>query len=239
MVTARFRGACLLTSATVVAENPCMANADPVLPHRSPLPRRLLVAFGILWLALAIRPWYRQDWLLENMLVFVAIALLIHYGRIRPFRDSTYVQLFVFFVLHEIGAHYTYSEVPYVDWITALTGQDWPALEGARNHYDRVVHFAYGLLVTPAAIEIFGRYGRYPPLWAWLFPLFFISAHSVIYEMVEWAAALVFGGELGQAYLGTQGDVWDAQKDMALAGLGALLALAIAAKRSQLPILHR
>lgn len=211
---------------------------DTLVPA-TPLRRGLLLAFATIWLALAIHPLQRQDWLLENLLVLVALPLLVYYGRRRPFSDSTYLQLFAFFVLHEVGAHYTYSEVPYVDWVTAITGQEWPRLLESRNHYDRFVHFAYGLLMTPAAIEIFSRYGRYPRVWAWLFPLFFISAHSVIYELVEWAAALVFGGDLGQAFLGTQGDIWDAQKDMALAGLGSLIAIMIEARRGRLPLLRR
>lgn len=207
--------------------------ATPV--HRSRLPRVLLAAFVLVWIALAIRPAYRQDWLLENLLVLVALPLLVITGRRRPFTDGAYVALFAFFVLHEIGAHYTYSAVPYADWLTALGAGDL-ALEAGRNHYDRVVHFAYGLLVTPAAIQIFARYGRYPTTWAVLFPLFFIMAHSVVYELVEYAAALVFGGDLGQAYLGTQGDIWDAQKDMALAGAGAALAVGYAWLRGRLPI---
>jgi putative membrane protein len=206
-------------------------------PRASRLPLLLLCAFVAIWSALAIRPWYRQDWLLENLLVFVALPVLWHYGRRRPFSNPTYVCLFLFFVLHEIGAHYTYSEVPYDRWLAAIGAADVAQLAG-RNHYDRLVHFAYGLLVTPAAIEIFARHGRYPPVWAVLFPLFFITAHSVIYEMVEWLAALVFGGELGQAYLGTQGDVWDAQKDMALAGLGAALTVLVAGMQGRLPILR-
>lgn len=216
-----------------------MASPPAQLVPATPLRRGLLLAFAAIWLVLAIRPLHRQDWLLENLLVVVALPLLVYYGRRRPFADSTYLQLFVFFVLHVVGAHYTYSEVPYAEWVSSVTGREWPWLLESRNHYDRFVHFAYGLLITPAAIEIFGRYGRYPRVWAWLFPLFFISAHSVIYELVEWAAALVFGGDLGQAFLGTQGDIWDAQKDMALAGLGSLIAIMIEARRGRLPLLRR
>lgn len=204
--------------------------------RRSPLPSILLIAFALVWIALAIRPSFRQDWLLENLLVLIAVPVLVITGRRRPFTDGTYVALFLFFLLHEIGAHYTYSEVPYVAWLDRIGAGDVASLAG-RNHYDRLVHFAYGLCITPAAIEIFARYGRYPPVWAALFPLFFVTSHSVIYELVEWVAALTFGGELGQAYLGTQGDVWDAQKDMALAGAGAALAVGYAWVRGRLPVL--
>ena len=185
-------------------------------------PGILLGLFCALWLALAIAPLYRQDWLLENLLVLVAVPVLVATRHRLRFSDFAYTCVFAFFCIHEVGAHYTYSLVPYDQWFAAAFGTGLNELLGfERNHFDRFVHFLYGLLITPAAIELFARYGRYPRVWAALFPLLFITSHSVIYELVEWTAALVFGGELGQAYLGTQGDVWDAQKDMALALLGA------------------
>ncbi|MBM5810968.1 MAG: DUF2238 domain-containing protein [Gammaproteobacteria bacterium] len=200
-------------------------------------PARLLAVFAALWLALAIAPVFRQDWLLENMLVFIAVPILVATsGRLR-FSDATYTCLFVFFALHALGAHYTYSLVPYDDWFRSLTGQSLNALLGfERNHYDRLVHFLYGLLITPAAVELFGHYARYPRSWAVLFPFLFMAAHSTIYELIEWGAALLFGGDLGQAYLGTQGDVWDAQKDMALAMSGSVLALMVLAVAGRLPV---
>lgn len=200
-------------------------------------PALLLAAFAALWLAFAIAPVYRQDWLLENLLVFVAVPILVATsGRLR-FSDATYTCLFLFFALHSLGAHYTYSLVPYDDWFRSLTGQSLNALLGfERNHYDRLVHFLYGLLITPAAVELFAHYARYPRSWAVLFPFLFMAAHSTIYELIEWGAALVFGGDLGQAYLGTQGDVWDAQKDMALAMSGSVLALIVLAVAGRLPV---
>jgi putative membrane protein len=197
-------------------------------PDRYPL--LLLVVFGTVFVALGIRPWYRQDWLLENLLVFVAVPLFVYYYRSLRLSNFAYTCLFVFFVLHSIGAHYTYSEVPWREWLAALGGRDG-FVPGGRNHYDRFVHFAYGLLVLPAARELIGARMSPRGLWRWLMPLLFMMSHSVIYELVEWLAAEVFGGELGVAYLGTQGDVWDAQKDMALAACGALLGLALVAIR--------
>jgi len=195
-------------------------------------PLALLVAFVAIFAALAVAPWYRQDWLLENLLVFIAVPLLAkNYRRLR-FSNFAYTCLFVFFVLHEIGAHYTYSEVPWREWLATLTGGDAAALAG-RNHYDRFVHFCYGLLLMPAAWELIEARMSPQGLWRWLMPLLFMMSHSVIYELVEWLAALVFGGELGVAYLGTQGDVWDAQKDMALAATGAALGLLLIALRSK------
>ena len=189
-------------------------------------------AYLIVWSALAIDPLFREDWLLENVIVFVAIPLLLLTARRLRFSDFAYTGLFVFFVFHAIGAHYTYSLVPYDEWWRALTGTE---LAG-RNHYDRFVHLLYGLAVTPAAVEIFAHYGRYPRTWAFLFPWTFMAAHSLIYELVEFAAALIFGGDLGQAYLGTQGDVWDGQKDMSLALAGTTLMLATLAATGRLPV---
>jgi putative membrane protein len=188
-------------------------------------PLALLVGFLAIFAALGVAPSYRQDWLLENLLVLVAVpGLVLTFRRLR-FSNFAYTCLFVFFVLHEIGAHYTYSEVPWRDWLAALTGTE--ATAAGRNHYDRFVHFAYGLLLMPAAVELIEARMSPRGLWRWLMPLFFVMSHSVIYEMIEWLAAVLFGGDLGVAYLGTQGDEWDAQKDMALATAGAVTALVL------------
>lgn len=192
---------------------------------RDRFPLALLAAFAAIWVALAIAPWYRQDWLLENLIVFVALPVLVATYRRLRFSNFAYACLFVFFVLHEIGAHYTYSEVPWREWLQSLTGDE--AYEGpaGRNHYDRFVHFSYGLLIMPAVCELFEARLSPRGIWRYLMPVLFVMSHSVIYELVEWAAAVVFGGDLGVAYLGTQGDVWDAQKDMALATAGAVAGL--------------
>jgi putative membrane protein len=190
-------------------------------------PLALLVAFTAIFAALAVAPWYRQDWLLENVLVLIAVPTLVLTHRRLRFSNLAYTCLFVFFVLHEIGAHYTYSEVPWREWLAAVTGPE--AATAGRNHYDRFVHFAYGLLLMPAAVELVEARMSPRGLWRWLTPLLIIMSHSVIYEMIEWAAAALFGGDLGAAYLGTQGDEWDAQKDMALATAGAVTGLALLA----------
>jgi putative membrane protein len=193
--------------------------------HRTDrFPAALLIAFGTLWATLAVAPWYRRDWLLENVLVFIAVPLLAATYRSLRFSNFAYGCLFVFFVLHEIGAHYTYSEVPWREWLSwANDGTGLP--DASRNHYDRFVHCAYGLLVFPAVWELFAARASPQRIWRYVLPVTFVMAHSVIYELVEWAAAAVFGGDLGVAYLGTQGDEWDSQKDMALAAAGTLVGL--------------
>lgn len=196
-------------------------------------PTLLLALFLLAATLLGIAPRYRQDWLLENVAVVVALPLLVHgWYRLR-FSRGACLALFVFLLLHEVGAHYTYSEVPYDAAFHRLTGYSLDRLLGfPRNEFDRLVHFLYGLLVTPMAVELLDR--RAPPrgIWRWILPVTFIMSHSVVYELVEWLAATRFGGDLGVAYLGTQGDPWDAQKDMALAALGSAAAMAAIAARN-------
>ncbi len=200
-------------------------------------PLTLLALYTLLWIALAIAPVFRKDWLLENMLVFISIPLFVLTARLLRFSDFTYSCLFVFFCLHAVGAHYTYALVPYDEWFRSLTGGTLNDLLGfERNHFDRLVHFLYGLLLAPAAVEIFAHYGRYARSWAYLFPFLFMASHAAIYEVIEWGAAIVFGGDLGQAYLGTQGDIWDGQKDMAFAMAGSLITITLLAIAGRLPV---
>jgi putative membrane protein len=188
----------------------------------------LAVLFGLLWTALAIAPWHRADWALENALVAVfAVVVALTYKRLTLSRVS-YTLIFLFLCLHEVGAHYTYAEVPYDQWFKSLTGETFNSLAGwQRNNFDRVIHFSYGLLLAYPVREVFWRVAQARGFWGYFLPLDLTMSTSMIYELVEWAAAEAFGGELGQAYLGTQGDVWDAHKDMALASLGALVAMLI------------
>lgn len=191
-------------------------------------PATLLAAFVLWWCLLAYAPAYRQDWLLENLLVLIVVPLLVwSYPRLR-LSDFSYTLLFVFFCVHEVGAHYTYAEVPYAAWYARLTGSALPAIfAGGRNHFDRLVHFLYGLLVLPAVIELLQARATPRGLWRNLLPVVFIMSNSELFELIEWQAAEIFGGPLGQAYLGTQGDIWDAQKDSAMAALGAVLGLVL------------
>ena len=189
------------------------------------LPPLLFAAFAVIWLALAWAPWYREDWALENVLGGLGLLWLGRRHRTAPFSDTAYVLLFVFGVLHEIGAHHTYSEVPYDAWARALTGHTVSdALGLARNHFDRLAHFAFGLLLFRPVREYVETDGPLPGAASYLYPVALLATMSLVFELFEWGAAAVFGGDLGQAYLGTQGDVWDAQKDMALALLGSVIA---------------
>ncbi|HEV8701151.1 MAG TPA: DUF2238 domain-containing protein [Candidatus Polarisedimenticolia bacterium] len=184
------------------------------------------VLFALVWAALSIRPLYRADWLLENVLVVPFVACLVLTSRSFPFSRLSYVLIFLFLCLHEVGAHYTYAEVPYDAWFQALTGRTFNSLLGwERNHFDRLAHFCFGLLLAYPVREIFVRVAEARGFWAYYLPLDVTLSCSALFELIEWGAAVAFGGDLGMAYLGTQGDPWDAHKDMALATLGAVLAM--------------
>ena len=184
--------------------------------------------FGAVWLWSGWAPWHRQDWLLENALVAVALPVLWAIYRRLPFSRLSWTLVCVFLCLHQLGAHYTYSEVPYEAWWRRLTGGSFNALVGwDRNNFDRIIHVLYGLLLAYPVREIFLHLVKVRGFWSYFLPLDLTLSSSALYEMIEWAAAEVFGGDLGAAYLGTQGDPWDAQKDMALATAGALVAMLV------------
>lgn len=192
--------------------------------------RTLLILFVVIWLACAIKPLFRHDWLLENVMLVPAFAVLIWGWRRRLFSRVSHTLIFIFLSLHEIGAHYTYSLVPYDEWWKSITGGTFNDLVGwQRNHFDRLLHFLYGLLIAYPFREIFLRVARVRGFWAYFLPLDIMLSTSGLFEIIEWAAASVFGGDLGDAYVGTQGDIWDAQKDMALATLGGLIAVIVIA----------
>jgi putative membrane protein len=181
---------------------------------------------ALLSIALGIAPHDRSDWALENVLVVVlSISLAATYRRF-PLSRISYTLIFLFLCLHVVGAHYTYSLVPYDAWWKQMTGRSLNELLGwERNNFDRFVHFCYGLLLAYPVREVFLRIASVKGFWGYFLPLDLTMSTSVLYELIEWGAAELFGGDLGAAFLGTQGDIWDAQKDMALAAFGALLAM--------------
>lgn len=186
----------------------------------------LAVLFAVIWTSLAISPLFREDWMLENILVVAFVLGMAASWRWFPFSRVSYTLIFLFLCLHEVGSHYTYAEVPYEEWTQTLFGRSLnEAMGWERNHFDRLVHFSYGLLLAYPIREVFLRVANVRGFWGYFLPLDVAMSTSMAYELVEWGAAALLGGELGMAYLGTQGDIWDAHKDMALASLGALIAM--------------
>ena len=197
------------------------------IPHRKYLVILSLI-FAAWWLVLAIKPWHRDVWMVENTLVIPAAAFLFFFHRQLLFSRVSYTLIFVFMCLHQVGAHYSYAEVPYDAWFESLTGKSLNSIFGwERDNFDRIVHFSYGLLLAYPIREVFLRVADVRGFWGYFLPLDLTMSTSMLFELIEWLAADVFGGDLGAAYLGAQGDIWDAQKDMALASLGALVAMLV------------
>lgn len=193
----------------------------------SRVPAACLAVYLAVWAALAVAPVHRGDWLLENLPVFVALPLAVWIHRRTPLSDAACVQVALFATLHAVGSHYTYSLVPVGDWARDTFGL-------ARNHYDRLVHFAFGLLMLRPISELAFRnlHGDAPVARVYL-GIAAVALWSTAYEITEWMVASVADPEAGIAYLGTQGDVWDAQKDTLLACLGAGLATAAERRRTR------
>lgn len=190
----------------------------------------LTVIFTIEWGLLAISPHDRAAWALENVIVAAFVILLASTYNKFPLSRISYTLIFLFLLLHAVGAHYTYAEVPYDEWINNLLGYSLDQNMGfERNHFDRFVHFSYGLLFAYPIREVFIRIADVRGFWGYFLPLDLTMSTSMMYELLEWGAARVFGEGLGMAYLGTQGDIWDAHMDMALASLGALISMMVTA----------
>jgi putative membrane protein len=175
----------------------------------------LLAVFAAVWIWAAIQPKYPDDWLLENVLVILAVPFFVLTGYYFKLSNLSYTLITVFMVLHLIGSHYTYAEVPF-----GHTLQHW--LGAGRNMFDRMVHFSFGFLLAYPVREIFLRLAHVKGFWGYYLPLDVTLSLSAVYELIEWGTAEVVSPGAGLAFLGSQGDVWDAQKDMLAAGIGAL-----------------
>jgi putative membrane protein len=178
------------------------------------------ISFLALWSSTLIGTTDLKNWILENFLVFISLFLIIWNNKKYQFSDLSFVLFTIYICLHIYGSKYTYAENPFGYWLKDI-------LHLERNHYDRIVHFSFGFLLTYPMREAFIAWFKFPTWVGWLLPIEITLSFSGMYELVEWAVADVFFPEQGMAYLGTQGDVWDAQKDMFLATLGAVLATSI------------
>lgn len=179
-----------------------------------------LIWLSVLYLAVflfsAVEPSSRAVWyaeILPAIMIFCGIWFISHHQRLS---SLSYCLMFIWLILHTIGARYTFADVPF-DWFNHLIGSE-------RNNFDRVAHFAIGLYAYPIA-ELLIRRNLSTPLIAGLFGLFTMMSIAAGYEIIEWWYAVIAGGEEGIAFLGSQGDIWDAQQDMLCDTLGALLAI--------------
>jgi putative membrane protein len=181
--------------------------------------KKVLVAtFVLIWLVMAVNPTDRGIWALENVLVVTLFPVVLWLDRRYRFNDWTFFSLTLFVVLHLLGANTTYNEMPYFAWFSELFG--WQ-----RNYYDQVVHALFGLMVFVPFFELFYHQGLSRRL-SYLIAFLFITGVGAWYEVMEWIAMVLFcelPDDLCMVAI-TQGDIWDAQKDMVYACMGALIA---------------
>jgi putative membrane protein len=178
----------------------------------------LLLVFASIW----IFQWRRcidpQDWFLENILVFIFIPTLLLSYRKFQFSIISYLCFFCFLFLHIYGAEYAYTQNPLGE---ALQNN----YELTRNPYDRIVHFSFGLFLALPIKELL-QYNKVKK-WVEVNTTQIIFSLATIFEMIEWAVAELATKETGETYVATQGDVWDAHKDIILAVIGATITMMV------------
>jgi putative membrane protein len=176
-----------------------------------------ITVFLLVWINSLTGTTDLNNWLLENTLTFLFVGfLLISYKKFQ-FSDVTYLLICIYLCLHVYGSKYTYAENPFGYYLKDV-------FQSERNHYDRIVHFSFGFLLAYPMREVFLIWFKYPKMASWILPIEITMSVSALYELIEWAVADVFFKAQGDAYLGTQGDIWDAQKDIFLAFTGAIIA---------------
>lgn len=190
-----------------------------------------LSSFSAIWISTLVGTNDLNNWLLENTLTVIFFLFLLFSYKKYQFSDLSYLLITVYLCLHVYGAKYTYAENPFGYWLKDYMGWE-------RNHYDRIVHFSFGFLLAYPMRELFLKWVKYPTMVAWVLPIEITLSVSGFYELIEWAVADIFFPAQGDAYLGTQGDIWDAQKDIFLAFLGAILATTIVSVTKKIFKLH-
>jgi putative membrane protein len=188
--------------------------------------RLLLAAWVAIVLISAVDSRNGVVWAAETALPLFLVSWLAATARSFPLSSLSYAAIFVFLVLHQIGAHFTYPEVPLPDWIT---GAGTLEPQAVRNPYDRIAHFFYGLLFTYPLLEVAVRMVGARGFWRGAVPVCLVVTTSVLYEFIEWFFALTIGGEAGTLVLGAQGSLWDTHWDLLLASAGSLLAAVVIA----------
>lgn len=181
--------------------------------------KALTVLYIAVFIFAGIEPVSRAVWVAEIIPVIAVLGIIWWVARHYVFSNTAYILMFVWIFLHTIGSKYTFAEVPF-DWFNQLIGSD------ERNQFDRVAHYSIGFYAYPIA-EYLIRRNIIKPVFACLFGLFSIMSLAAGYEIIEWWYAELAGGEEGIAFLGSQGDIWDAQKDMLMDTLGAISALTL------------
>jgi putative membrane protein len=197
--------------------------------YRSQSFQLLIVLLTTLLLAASfVHADYLWDQPLHHVPTLLAIIAFFYWTKRGTWSNAAMVAMNAFFWLHILGARYIYSFVPYDDWCKALFGASASErFSFERNHYDRLVHFAYGALATAPQVELLSRRWKLPRLTSHLFSFALVLAAGALYEILEGLLAAILAPDWAERYNGQQGDLWDAQKDMALAAAGALMTSAL------------
>ncbi len=177
----------------------------------------LLGVYAVLFTILAVNPVDRATWFAENLTVWIIVGIILFlYARGTRFSNTAYGLMFVLIYLHTIGGHWTFANVPF-GFITEL-------FDFERNHFDRVAHFTVGFYAFAVAELLYTKKLVTNRFLLFTYPVFTIATIAMSYELIEWIYAASAAPEAGMAYLGSQGDIWDAQKDMLADTLGAIVA---------------
>jgi len=182
-------------------------------------PMLLLIGYGVLFVGLSVSPFDRAVWWAENIPILLIVASIVLVSRVHRFSNLSYTLMMVLIVLHTIGGHFTFERVPF-GWVTDLFGFE-------RNHYDRMAHFTVGFYAFPIAEFLMARGLVRSRGVLFAFPVFTIFSVAAGYEIFEWLYAVSADPTAGIAVLGSQGDVWDAQKDMLSDGLGSIAVMVL------------
>jgi putative membrane protein len=182
----------------------------------------VLILLAVVAVITYVNPVFPREQFLQQAGTVLLVALLLADLRKGWFSNLAFVGIALFTVLHLVGARYIYSYVPYQEWLQCLG--DWGWLHTTRNHYDRLVHLLFGVFLFPAFVEFSRHRVTSRDVMAVLVAWLMVQAGSLIYELFEWTLTLVLSPEDAEGYNGQQGDMFDAQKDMALAMLGSTLA---------------
>ena len=170
-----------------------------------------------------INPIYPHEQYLQHAGTILLLIPLLYDAFKNRLPMSAFVGIILFTTLHVIGARYIYSYVPYKDWAITLGIVDTDYFQDTRNHYDRFVHFSFGVLLFPYLVYVCKKWLRQQRTVAILMAWLMIQTGSMIYELFEWLLTVVMTSEEADYYNGQQGDIWDAQKDMALAMIGSII----------------
>jgi putative membrane protein len=179
-----------------------------------------MAVYAIFWIWMAVSPYNRFDWVLENLLIWLTLTVLLLTYRWFAFDNLSYLLIGIFLSLHTLGAHSSYTVEPLDEAMKAVLGFQ-------RNNYDRIVHVCFGLLLAYPIREFVVRVMQIKGRWSYVYPVVIVFAGGAFYELIEMWVAQIVAPDIGAMFLGSQGDPWDAQHDMEVALYGAIIAMLI------------